>query len=303
MASAAATSSGVYAPYTSGKGLVTPYWVERYEREAGKNWDRFYQRNADRFFKDRHYLQAEWTELQPAEASAAASGGDGDGDGDDEVERTDGVVDEAHALLRPTGRAEPLVLLEAGCGVGNTLFPLLRAHPALTVFACDVSQTAVEIVQSHPLAGRVTASVGDLTSGALPAALAGCRADVATLIFVLSAIAPAKMRAAVDAVRGQRRHSILLLFLRSAPLRSAPLRSAPADAPCSQAACARAGSCWCVTMRLATARRSGCSARERRGHRKVDDVAPVRPCIASMLMEMVASRRPTLRMDAPRSIA
>ena len=48
----------IYAPYTSAESPVVPdYWVQRYEHEAARYWDRFYTRNADRFFKDRHYLQ------------------------------------------------------------------------------------------------------------------------------------------------------------------------------------------------------------------------------------------------------
>ena len=97
----------------------------------------------------------------------------------------------------------PLVLLEAGCGVGNALFPLLESNPRLRAYAVDVSVTAVQMVRSHALAseGRiVAAAAGDLTSGELPLEIAGCEADLATLIFVLSAIAPAKMVCALRAV-------------------------------------------------------------------------------------------------------
>lgn len=33
------------------------------EQEAGKWWDKFYQRNGTAFFKDRHYLDREFPEL------------------------------------------------------------------------------------------------------------------------------------------------------------------------------------------------------------------------------------------------
>jgi len=79
----------------------------------------------------------------------------------------------------------------------------LQCTQALTVYALDLSATAVGIVRSHPLAeaGRVVAAVGDLTKGSLPPELSGCAADVATLMFVLSAIAPSKFGAALRAVR------------------------------------------------------------------------------------------------------
>ncbi len=35
--------------------------------------------------------------------------------------------------------------------MGNTVFPLLEVNPELTVYACDFSPVAVEIVNKHPL--------------------------------------------------------------------------------------------------------------------------------------------------------
>jgi len=191
-----------YAPYTRAQSNVVPkYWAERYERDAAKNWDLFYMRNRDRFFKDRHYLQTEWSELRPADNHDGCSQLDDCGSGHEDV-------------LAELQSSLPLVMLEAGCGVGNTIFPLLRSHPALQVFAMDFSATAVGIVKSHPLyaSGRVVASVGDLTSGSLPAELASCRAQVATLVFVLSAICPEKMPSALAAVSAGLAQGGMVLF-------------------------------------------------------------------------------------------
>lgn len=80
------------------------------ERDAAKHWDKFYRQNADRFYKDRHYLDREFPEL-------------------------------AHG---------PHVLLEVGCGAGNTAFPALEANPELMVHACDFSPIAISIVRAHP---------------------------------------------------------------------------------------------------------------------------------------------------------
>ena len=40
-------------------------------------------------------------------------------------------------------------ILELGCGVGNTVFPILEYNndPKLTVYCCDFSPQAVELVQ------------------------------------------------------------------------------------------------------------------------------------------------------------
>ncbi|KAA8591947.1 hypothetical protein FQN60_017321, partial [Etheostoma spectabile] len=40
-----------------------------------------------------------------------------------------------------------LVLLEAGCGVGNCIFPLLEEDLNMFVYACDFSPRAVEFVK------------------------------------------------------------------------------------------------------------------------------------------------------------
>jgi 2-polyprenyl-3-methyl-5-hydroxy-6-metoxy-1,4-benzoquinol methylase len=43
--------------------------------------------------------------------------------------------------------AQKLVLLEAGCGVGNCIFPLLEEDLNIFVYACDFSPRAVEFVK------------------------------------------------------------------------------------------------------------------------------------------------------------
>lgn len=42
---------------------------------------------------------------------------------------------------------QKLVLLEAGCGVGNCIFPLLEDDRNIFVYACDFSPRAVEFVK------------------------------------------------------------------------------------------------------------------------------------------------------------
>lgn len=84
------------------------------EKEAKKNWDLFYKRNSTHFFKDRHWITKEFPELLHALSE----------------------LDQSHP-----------VLLEVGCGVGNTVFPLLEENTALFIHACDFSPRAVDFVK------------------------------------------------------------------------------------------------------------------------------------------------------------
>lgn len=43
--------------------------------------------------------------------------------------------------------SQKLVLLEAGCGVGNCIFPLLQEDRDIFVYACDFSARAVDFVK------------------------------------------------------------------------------------------------------------------------------------------------------------
>nr|CAH8857502.1 unnamed protein product [Trichobilharzia regenti] len=177
--------------------LVTSFERTKLLSQAGKNWDRFYNRNGVRFFKDRHWTTREFVELS--------------------------------CLDNKTPRS----LLEVGCGVGNFLIPLIESiisvsekqdvqtpegefndmsikNGFLRFYACDVSQRAVnmlkERVQSYPI--KCDAFVCDITQAdSLKTALsssvnsandvessnAAVSVDLVTLIFVLSALNPDEM--------------------------------------------------------------------------------------------------------------
>ena len=85
--------------------------------------------------------------------------------------------------------------MQAGCGVGNTVFPVLEANPEAVAYACDFSSHAVSLVQRHALhaAGRVHAFVADLTKANLTDFMPAGAVDFCCLIFVLSAVDPSKM--------------------------------------------------------------------------------------------------------------
>uniref|UniRef100_A0A6B2LST4 Methyltransferase type 12 domain-containing protein n=1 Tax=Arcella intermedia TaxID=1963864 RepID=A0A6B2LST4_9EUKA len=78
---------------------------EKYEKETSEMWDQFYSVNKQKFFKDRSYISKEISELS----------------GVGSIPGTNPVV------------------LEAGCGVGNSLIPLLRINTDKFFYAFDCS--------------------------------------------------------------------------------------------------------------------------------------------------------------------
>lgn len=97
-------------PHTS----VPDFWHRKYRQDLGKNWNLFYKRNENRFFRDRHWVEHEFPQL-----------------------------------LNPAGTVLPYnaTFFEIGCGVGNFAFPLLELRPDISILGCDISQKAIELFQ------------------------------------------------------------------------------------------------------------------------------------------------------------
>uniref|UniRef100_A0A8C6Y0I2 tRNA N(3)-cytidine methyltransferase n=1 Tax=Naja naja TaxID=35670 RepID=A0A8C6Y0I2_NAJNA len=140
--------------------LISDFKKQKLEKDAQKNWDLFYKRNSTNFFKDRHWTTREFEELKAC-----------------------------HKF-----EDQKLTILEAGCGVGNCLFPLLE-DLNMFAYACDFSPRAVEYVKQNPLydAKRCKVFLCDLTKDDLVENVPLESVDVVMLIFVLSAIHPEKM--------------------------------------------------------------------------------------------------------------
>jgi tRNAThr (cytosine32-N3)-methyltransferase len=101
--------------------------------------------------------------------------------------------------LHPHARdsAEPVTILETGCGAGNAMLPLLALDPSARVLGCDVSGRAIALVNERltreALTHRAHAVLWDLTQPP-PAHLPTLPfADLALSIFTLSALPPASM--------------------------------------------------------------------------------------------------------------
>ncbi|XP_040291564.1 tRNA N(3)-methylcytidine methyltransferase METTL2A [Bufo bufo] len=171
---------------------LPPEQQEEYENKASNYWDDFYTIHENRFFKDRQWLFAEFPELSPSHKSRS------DIDGE---QKQDLKLDTAGESKDYPGSSANYRILEVGCGVGNTVFPILQTNndSGLFVYCCDFSSTAVEIVKSNPNydPSRCFAFVHDLSDESSTYPIPEESLDVIVLIFVLSAILPSKMQEAI----------------------------------------------------------------------------------------------------------
>merc|ERR1712226_1491180 len=88
-------------------------------------------------------------------------------------------------------------IFEVGCGVGNTVFPILQSsiNPNLFIYCCDFAESAIELVKSHKLydTSRCHAFVCDVAGENAEFPFSSNSLDFIVLIFVLSAIHPDRM--------------------------------------------------------------------------------------------------------------
>lgn len=153
------TSKAQQTLFQLNENQVDEKTYEKFEKDAKRNWDIFYKNNKTNFYKDRHYIKAEFSEM--AEHLA--------------------TLDEGQKLL----------LLDAGCGVGNGFYPLYREYLGkLLINACDFSPRAVDFVKGNELydPAFIDAKICDLVNDNIP--FEPSKAHYSILLFVLSAISP-----------------------------------------------------------------------------------------------------------------
>ena len=105
-------------------------------------------------------------------------------------------------------------VLEVGCGVGNTTLPLLGLNPELQIWCCDFSDNAIQILRkkSEFDLNRCKGFVSDITRDSLASETGVECMDLCLMVFVLSAIAPAKMLDALRNVAATLRSGGVVLF-------------------------------------------------------------------------------------------
>jgi len=97
---------------------ITPqrgqFIIDKYEKDAQLHWNNFYSSHETNFFKDRHYLHKAF----PDDFGILYQNNIGNGD-DYQKERR----------IVVNSMSESFTITEIGCGVGNTVLPLLELDP------------------------------------------------------------------------------------------------------------------------------------------------------------------------------
>ncbi|XP_008469465.1 methyltransferase-like protein isoform X2 [Diaphorina citri] len=160
--------------------------IQTLNEDVAKNWDAFYNVHQNRFFKDRHWLFTEFTEIIEPLSSTK------------------------------TDTCSTKNILEIGCGVGNSVFPIVEhcKNDNVFVYGCDFSENAVNILKEHEeyKPDRCHAFVCDVTSEDWNPPFAPESLDIVLLIFVLDAINPNKMQHVINQVYKYLKPGGMVLF-------------------------------------------------------------------------------------------
>ena len=137
--------------------------LEEFLDTQSKNWEKFYKFNKTNFFKDRHYILEEFLELKK-------------------------------------DKRDKITLLDMGCGVGNSFYPLLVRLPNLYINAFDFSKRAINMSKTHPMYEKEKYRINvydlDLVKDDIP----NKNNDYGILMFVLSAIKPEEHEKVVEKI-------------------------------------------------------------------------------------------------------
>lgn len=159
----------------------TRYHNQKYERQASKNWNAFYDRHGTLFFRNRHYLTKEFPPLLEA-------------------------LETSHRAVK---------LLEVGCGVGNAIIPLIGRFENLCATGVDFAPNAIGHLSKHELydGKRLRGFVCDISQPmSLDPFVEAESMDFVTMVFVLSALAPETMAIAIENVKRCLKKGGMILF-------------------------------------------------------------------------------------------
>ncbi|XP_031226435.1 mRNA N(3)-methylcytidine methyltransferase METTL8 [Mastomys coucha] len=225
---------------------VAPEEQVKFESDANKYWDTFYQTHKNKFFKNRNWLLREFPEILPVNQNTEEKVEESSWDQvRNSISRAQGAethCQESFVSSEPgsrgrsasnpdleedskgPGKTEPFPgssatfrILEVGCGAGNSVFPILNTLqniPGSFLYCCDFASEAVELVKSHESYSEAycSAFIHDVCDDGLAYPFPDGILDVVLLVFVLSSIHPDRMQAVVHRLSRLLKPGGMLLF-------------------------------------------------------------------------------------------
>ncbi|XP_048048741.1 mRNA N(3)-methylcytidine methyltransferase METTL8 isoform X1 [Megalobrama amblycephala] len=197
----------------------------KYDREAHKYWDRFYETHQSKFFRNRNWLFTEFPELLPPDTAGTYIPEQGQSSGLDSCSESENR--EKHQPYGSStltsdvdtfpGQHAAFRILEVGCGAGNSVFPIISSIRGSKAFlyCCDFSSRAVELIQEHPDYDPAVchAFVRDICDTTSPFPFPPESLDIILVVFVLSAIHPARRaQGVVESLAGHLKQGGIVLF-------------------------------------------------------------------------------------------
>ncbi|XP_070832649.1 tRNA N(3)-methylcytidine methyltransferase METTL8, mitochondrial [Chaetodon trifascialis] len=217
----------------------------KFDSEAWQYWDKFYGMHQDKFFKDRKWLFLEFPELLPAGAESQATnmsladqqapptGSSTDTEtthqqhnGPANHHRSPDTSDHQEPRLEKDeaaaqtatfpGQHASFRILEVGCGVGNSVFPIVNSIKETDAFlyCCDFSPCAIQLVKDHPDYDDSVchAFVHDICEEMASFPFPPHSLDVILAVFVLSSIHPDRIQGVVNRLSTYLKHGGIFLF-------------------------------------------------------------------------------------------
>ncbi|XP_073330437.1 tRNA N(3)-methylcytidine methyltransferase METTL8, mitochondrial isoform X1 [Pagrus major] len=222
----------------------------KFDTDACEYWDKFYGRHQDKFFKDRNWLFLEFPELLPSGAKSEDTNRCLDDqqtvlptgsstDTETRYQQHSGPVkhhrstdtadlqdscqkavlekdDAATQTATFPDRHASFRILEVGCGVGNSVFPIIGSIKEMDAFlyCCDFSPCAIQLVKDHPDYDDSVchAFVHDVCEEMASFPFPPHSLDVILAVFVLSSIHPDRIQGVVNRLSTYLKHGGIFLF-------------------------------------------------------------------------------------------
>ncbi|XP_070400079.1 tRNA N(3)-methylcytidine methyltransferase METTL8, mitochondrial isoform X2 [Nothobranchius furzeri] len=184
----------------------------KFDTNAHQYWDKFYEVHQDKFFKDRRWLFSEFPELLPSCAKERSTGARC-GDHQEAAEEQNEAVTQATSF---PGQHSSFRILEVGCGVGNSVFPIINTikNTDSFIYCCDFSPCAIQLVKDHSDydGAMCHAFVHDICEEAASFPFPPQSLDVILAVFVFSSIHPQRIHGVVNRLSAYLKPGGVFLF-------------------------------------------------------------------------------------------